>query len=142
MTQASRGPVVVDTGVFGARLTPAGQELAFNYRALLEGRPAVVSYITVAELRFGARLAGWGPRRVQRLDADLARVETVWPGPNLTDTYVTVRAWCVKAGHGLGQKEHEADRWVAATAIWLGVPPIAHDAIFADVDQLEVLTRL
>lgn len=38
MTQASRGPVVVDTGVFGARLTPAGQELAFNYRALLEGR--------------------------------------------------------------------------------------------------------
>lgn len=108
----------------------------------MRGRPAVVSYITVAELRFGARLAGWGPRRLQRLDAELARVETVWPGPNLTDTYVTVRAWCVKAGRGLGQKEHEADRWVAATAIWLGVPPIAHDAIFADVDQLEVLTRL
>jgi len=69
------------------------------------------------------------------LDAELARVETVWPGPNLTDTYVTVRAWCVKAGRGLGQKEHESDRWVAATAIWLGVALIAHDAIFAERTQ-------
>lgn len=28
-------PVVVDTGVFGARLMPAGHDLAFAYRAML-----------------------------------------------------------------------------------------------------------
>jgi predicted nucleic acid-binding protein len=53
-----------------------------------------------------------------------------------------LRAWCVRAGHGLGQKDHEADRWVAATAIWLGVPLVAHDAIFANVKGLQLLTRL
>jgi len=53
-----------------------------------------------------------------------------------------MRHGCVKAGHGLGQKEHEADRWVAVTAIWLGVPLVAHDAIFANVQGLHLVTRL
>jgi hypothetical protein len=44
--------------------------------------------------------------------------------------------------NGLGQKEHEADRWVAATAVWLQIPLVAHDAIFANVKDLELLTRL
>jgi len=43
---------------------------------------------------------------------------------------------------GLGQKEHEADRWVAATAIWLDVALVAHDAIFANVEGLNLLTKL
>jgi hypothetical protein len=42
----------------------------------------------------------------------------------------------------LGQKEHEADRWVAATALWLQVPLAAHDRIFANVNNLELLTKL
>ncbi|HEX4728641.1 MAG TPA: PIN domain-containing protein [Jatrophihabitans sp.] len=142
MSADPRGPVVVDTGVFGARLTPAGHDLTFAYRAILEDRPAIISYVTVAELRFGATLAGWGTRRLQRLDEELARIETVWPGPNLTDVYVALRASCVRAGHGRGHKEHEADRWVAATALWLGVPLVSHDAIFKAVDRLELLTRL
>lgn len=142
MSAASSDPVVVDTGVFGARLTPAGHDLAFAYRAVLESRPAVISYVTVAELRFGAALASWGTRRLQRLDEELARVETVWPGPNLTRAYVALRTWCVRTGHGLGHKEHEADRWIAATALWLGVPLVSHDAIFHAVDRLELITRL
>jgi predicted nucleic acid-binding protein len=130
----SRGPAIIDTGVFGARLTPRGQSLASAYRPLLEGRPAVISFITVAELRYGAKLV--------RLDHELSRAGTVWPGPNLTETYATVRTWCAKNGHGLGGKDHEADRWVAASAIWLDIPLVAHDAIFANVDGLTLLTKL
>jgi predicted nucleic acid-binding protein len=137
-----RGPVVIDTGVFGARLTPRGRLLAAAYRPLLEGRPAVISFITVAELRYGAKLAGWGVDRFTRLAYELARPQTVWPGPELTETYATLRTWCTRTGHGLGAKDHEADRWVAATALWLGVPLIANDAIFKRIDGLELLTRL
>jgi hypothetical protein len=61
MSLGSRGPVVIDTGVFAARLTPSGSLLAARYRSVLEGRPAVVSFVTVAELGYGARLAWWGP---------------------------------------------------------------------------------
>jgi len=119
MNPGSRGPVVLDTGVFGARLAP---EWAVTRRAVsadLEGRPAVISFVTVAELEYGARLADWGPDRLRRLEYEVGRAEIVWPGPHLTDA--TLRAWCVRTG-GLGQKEHEADRWVAATALWLQVP--------------------
>jgi len=142
MSPGSRGPVVVDTGVFAARLTPSGSLLAARYRPVLKGRPAVISFVTVAELGYGARLAGWGPGRLRRLEYEIARAEIVWPGPNVVEAYASLRAWCVRTGHGLGQKEHEADRWVAATAIWLQVPLVAHDGIFANVKDLELLTRL
>ena len=112
------------------------------YQPFVEGRAALISFVTVAELRFGARLAAWGPQRVRRLDRELERAETIWPGPELIDAYVALRCWCVRAGHALGQKDHEADRWVAATAMWLGVPVVAHDAIFANVEGLNLLTKL
>lgn len=41
-----------------------------------------------------------------------------------------------------GTRRHEAGRWIAATAMYLGIPLIAHDAIFAKVDGLDLLTRL
>ncbi len=94
MSPGSRGPVVVDTGVFAARLTPSGSLLAARYRPVLEGRPAVISFVTVAELGYGARLAGWGPGRLRRLEYEIARAEIVWPGPNLVDAYASLRTWC------------------------------------------------
>jgi predicted nucleic acid-binding protein len=142
VSPTSRGPVVVDTGVFAARLTPSGSLLAARYYPILEGRPAVVSFVTAAELSYGARLAAWGPEGLQRLEYEIARTEVVWPGPSLADAYALLRTWCVRTGHGLGQKQHEADRWVAATAAWLQVPPVTHDKIFANVKDPEVLTRL
>lgn len=68
---------------------------------MLEGRPAVISFATVAELEYGARLAGWGPDRLRRLEYEVGRAEIVWPGPHLTEVYATLRAWCVRTGHGL-----------------------------------------
>ena len=70
MSQAARGPVVIDTGVFGARLTLRTRPRAALYEPLIEGRAALISFVTVAELRFGARLATWGPERRQALNAN------------------------------------------------------------------------
>jgi predicted nucleic acid-binding protein len=136
------GPVVVDTGVFGARLMPHGQLLASGYDTLIEGRPVIISFITVAELRFGALNAGWGSSRRQRLESHIRSARVAWPDQGLVDAYAALRVWCSSRGHGLGHKEHEADRWIAATAMYLGIPLIAHDAIFVKVDGLELLTRL
>lgn len=142
MNRGVRGPVVIDTGVFSARLGRHEGHLATEYKSVLEGRPAVISFVTVAELRYGAKVAGWGSKRSQRLNHELTRAKIVWSGMELAEQYAVLRAWCVKNGHGLGQKDHEADRWVAATAIRLGVPLVAHDSIFANVDGLELITRL
>jgi tRNA(fMet)-specific endonuclease VapC len=123
-------------------MTPGGKPLASGYRPLVEGRRSIISFVTVAELMFGAAAAGWGPQRLRRLEDRVSRARTVWATPDLVRTYARLRVWCVKNGHGLGQKDHEADRWVAATAIHLAVPLVAHDAIFRDVAGLELLTRL
>jgi predicted nucleic acid-binding protein len=128
--------------VFGARLIRTRAELARQYHPLIAGRRAYISFVTDAELRFGARWAGWGAARIGRMKDQLATADVLWPGPDLIETYVDLRHRCVSIGHGLAQKEHEADRWVAATALWLGVPLVAHDRIFRDVPGLQLLTTL
>ncbi|MET0992796.1 MAG: PIN domain-containing protein [Mycobacterium sp.] len=79
---------MIDTSVYSARLSRRGRHLASDYRAVLEGRPAIISFVTVAEIRFGARIAGWGTARLQQLDHELGRAEIVWPGHELVDKYV------------------------------------------------------
>lgn len=54
----------------------------------------------------------------------------------VTDAYVDLRTWCVRNGHGLGAKDHEADRWVAAVAIASGLLLATEDTIFDDVPAL------
>jgi predicted nucleic acid-binding protein len=139
---AGRPAVVVDTNVFGAELTRRGSVLAGTYREHVEAHDLFISFVTVAELRYGARLASWGAQRLARLETRLAVAEIVWAGEGLVDEYVSLRHECVVSGHPLGQKHHEADRWIAATARWLGVALVAHDAVFRDTPGLRVITAL
>lgn len=141
MSQAERGPVVIDTGVFGADLVP-GSPLTALYEPLIAGRPAFISFQTVAELRYGAMRRGWGEHRMRRLEASIARAEIVWAGPELVDTYARLRADCEAVGHALGQRHHDADRWVAAVAVRLAIPLVAHDGIFQAVPGLLLETAL
>ena len=43
---------------------------------------------------------------------------------------------CERIGHALGQRDHDADRWIAATALRLGVPLVSNDQIFENVPGL------
>ncbi|MGH9152524.1 MAG: PIN domain-containing protein [Acidimicrobiales bacterium] len=90
-----RSAVVVDTNVFGAEMTRRGAALAGAYRGHVEGRALYISFVTVAEIRFGARLAGWGEHRLRSLEARLGAAEIVWAGSGLVDEYVALRHACV-----------------------------------------------
>jgi hypothetical protein len=48
----------------------------------------------------------------------------------------------LRAGHAIGQKLHDGDRWVAATAIRYGVPLVSHDGIFRGAPGLRLITEL
>jgi tRNA(fMet)-specific endonuclease VapC len=139
---ADRNAIVVDTGVFGADLLRTQTPLVTSYLPFLAGRPALISFISAAELRYGARRAGWGGPRLRRLDDRIASAEIVWPGPDLAAAYVDLRVACAAQGHALGERIHEADRWIAATAVWLGVPLVTHDGVFRDTPGLRLLTTL
>lgn len=49
------GPVVVDTGIFGAGLTSRSMPHAQRYASLLVGRQLVIAVQTVTEVYFGAQ---------------------------------------------------------------------------------------
>ncbi|HEV7496214.1 hypothetical protein [Baekduia sp.] len=51
-----------------------------------------------------------------------------------------MRATCKARGHALAQREHNADRWIAATAMRLGVPLVSNDGIFRNVPGLDLET--
>ena len=136
-TVRSRGPIVIDTDVFSADLLPRSR-LAERYAPLVTGRPAVISFQTVAELRYGAIRRHWGRTRMLTLEAKIQRVEVLHTGPELVLVYAQLHADCEAAGHALAQKKHTADRWIAATAIRLGIPLVSNDRIFHGAPKLKL----
>lgn len=134
-----RGPIVIDTDVFSADLVPRSR-LTELYAPIITGRTAFISFQTVAELRYGALRRSWGEARMLRLDAKIARAEIVHTGPELVLVYARLRVNCEAQGHALGQREHNADRWIAATAIRLALPLVSNDTIFRGAPGLELET--
>lgn len=142
MTGTASPAVVIDTMVVSA-LVNAHREPApaDAYRALIATRPIVISFVTVTEIRYGALKAGWGDLRRRGLERDLARLVVVQPDDQLMQICAELRARCEADGHGLAHKAHEADRWIAATAIRLGVDLISDDSVFLDAPGLVVTGR-
>lgn len=101
----------------------------------------MISFQTLAEISFGARLGNWGTQRLELLERHIARAEVAWPGPALLNAYVRLRVDCHRAGHALDQPEHDADRWIAATALHLGIPLVSHDRIIEGTPGLSFETR-
>jgi len=99
-----RGPIVIDTDVYSADLSETA--LIAVYEPIIVGRPAFLSFQTVAELHFGVR-RNWGAARMRKLDAKIAAAQVVHSGEDLVATYAHLRAECVRLGHALGQREHD-----------------------------------
>lgn len=71
-----------------------------------------------------------------KLESRISRAEVVHTGRDLVLVCATLRVACEQRGHALGQREHEADRWIAATALRLNVPLVSDDRIFEAVPGL------
>ena len=138
----SESVVVIDTMVVSALVNATRDPApASAYRALIANRHIVVSFASVTELRYGALKAGGGELRRRGLERDLSRLVVVQPDDELMHECAALRARCEAVGHSLGQKAHDADRWIAATAMRLGVELVSDDAVFRDVAGLSVLVR-
>ncbi len=136
---ADEGPVVLDTMVFSAFGVRGRTELRAQYRPHVEGRRIVLSFQTVAEVRFGALNAGWGAARRQELEQRLLNATVAVPDDDLARAYAQMKHELRQLGHGLSQKDHDGDRWIAATAVHHGLPLASSDGIFVNVPGLELI---
>ena len=130
--------VVVDTDVASWLLNPRPLPQAEQARRVTAGRTRVVSFMTVTELHFGVLSAGWGELRRRRLERSVADLDVIQTGEKLIHQCAQLRAWARRNGHAIGGKIHEADRWVAATALLLGLELVAGDGIFNGIEGLDV----
>jgi predicted nucleic acid-binding protein len=124
----SRG--LADTSVFVAtegerRLGDLPDELA-------------VSVITLAELELGVLRASDARTRALRL-ATLSRVRADVPAVPVTEQIGSVFAALVAEMRDAGLRPRVHDTWIAATAVFLGVPVCTQDVDFDAIPRVEVV---
>jgi predicted nucleic acid-binding protein len=136
----TREAVVVDTmvvsGILNAVRDPGTAE---PYQTTIGDRLVLVSFITVAELRFGAIKAGWGEFRTRSLERSLAKFLVIKPDDLLLTACAELRWAAHQRGHALSQKVHDSDRWIAATALHLDLDLVSDDRVFREFPGLRLV---
>lgn len=138
---AVTGTILVDTNVFTARLRERSA-LATRYAKHLFGQRIALAPQTVAEARYGALNANWGQARQERLARLVARARILPVDIDTIEAVAELRNQCRTIGHPLHQSNHNADLWIAATAIRWSIPLVAHDAVFTGAPGVQLLTEL
>lgn len=128
--------LLVDTGIFSAALSRKRRPRFEPLVAQLPGNQLYLASQTVAELRYGALVAGWGAVRVGRLEQAIAATTVVKVSDELLSTVAQFRFDCRSAGHPLAQPTHHHDLWIGAAAVHLGLPLLAADGVFTDAPGL------
>jgi predicted nucleic acid-binding protein len=126
--------VIADTNVISYAIKRV--PVAYEYRRLLVGKRINISFVTAAELHFWAKKAGWGASRCLQLQHFLEGIPVVAFSPGMEQRYAAVMAESHRSGHRM---EH-ADAWIAATALYHGVPLVTHDEGFVYTRDLRLIT--
>jgi tRNA(fMet)-specific endonuclease VapC len=125
--------MLVDTDVFSYLFIKTREEPAFSkfYR-----ENACLSFITVAEVYYGARKAKWGDARVKDLSQELKRYGVLYPTFKICREYGDVKAQCILKGCPIA----DTDYWIAACALHYKVPLVTNNwKHFKNIEGLEIL---
>ena len=107
----TKNRILVDTDVFSYIFR--GDAQAEFFRPYLLHKTLAVSFVTVAQLYYGAYKADWGQNRITRLENQLKNY-VILPYDYLVCQYwAQIRKDCESQGHRI---EH-ADNWIAACAL-------------------------
>jgi tRNA(fMet)-specific endonuclease VapC len=114
------GYVILDTDAFSFLLNRRPQ--AASYGALLKGQIPTLTFVSVAELHFGALSDDWQDRRYRELEARIAQCVILPYDNELSLVWTRLRVQERRAGRPLGQRDHVNDLWIAACGIYYDAP--------------------
>ena len=109
--QLTKDRILVDTDVFSYIFR--GDPRADYFRPYLLRRTLAISFMSVAELYFGAYWADWGASRIGRLENQLKNYVVLPYDYAICQTWGRVR----KQRRTIGREINHADCWIAATAL-------------------------
>jgi len=128
--------VLIDTDVFSFFLRRDSRRLA--YRDDMRERMLCLSFASVAELRFGAILSGWGDSRRAALEGALRGYVMLGVDAAITQRWAEIKA----ARQRIGKPVASEDCWIAATALRHDIPLVTHNARdYQGIDGLKLVTR-
>jgi predicted nucleic acid-binding protein len=128
--------IILDTDVVSFLFR--GDARAKKYQPHLAGREAVISFMTLAELRLWALVRRWGDGRRRQLERHLRRFAVHPYDPALCTLWAEVTHLARIKGRAL----QTADAWIAATAKLHELPLVTHNASDCQgVDGLHVITE-
>lgn len=130
-----KSPAVLDTNVVS--FIYGGKREAKLYDPEITGRRLILSFQTVAELRHGAALHDWTSARRESLTAFIYALEIKYCDDEVVDAWADLMTTLTRKRQPLSV----ADTWIAATAIALDLPLLAHDKAFRRVPGLDLICK-
>jgi tRNA(fMet)-specific endonuclease VapC len=128
------GFVVVDTNVIVYSVVR--DPIAELFAPYLLGNTGLISFHSVAELRFIGYRRQWGARTFRRLEETLERLTLVQPYEHVIEEWAQLMYRQTR----MGSRIESDDAWVAATALALGHPVVTNDR--KDFERIEGLQLL
>ena len=127
--------VVVDTDVFS--YIHKSDSRGDWYESYLRGKEIVLSFVTVAELRYWSNCRNWGDARKRDLEEQIEETFVYHSDDRLCRVWANIRHELSKQGLII----HDADASIAATASQCGAPLITHNRKdFENILGLEVIS--
>ena len=128
---------VVDTDVVSYMFKDNAE--AQHYRIHLVDKVPVISFMTLAELRYWALKSGWGLPRTAKMEAHLQKFTIYSSNNELCQIYAQV----IHSKYTKGRVISVPDAWIAATAIQMGVPLITNNRKdFEGINDLTIISKL
>ena len=111
---------------------------AVPYETHTDGRMLLISFMTLAELDEWSILRNWGTVRKMQLAGFLENFTVLFPDRELCMKWAEVKAESRRRGRPI----ETADAWIAATALFYGLPLITHNrSDFESLDGLEIISE-
>jgi tRNA(fMet)-specific endonuclease VapC len=109
-----------------------------RYAVHVQGRTLILPFVVVGEMLYGAEQRNWGAARRQQLEQFIQRFQIEYPNYALCTIWAQLRAAVRRAGRPIERQ----DAWVAATALYLDLPLLTHNARhYASVPGLHLITE-
>lgn len=133
--------VLLDTNVVIYLLPSRPHSNATLYQSHVEGKSTAVAFVTVGELYVLAERNRWGSARVSDLEAHMRTSVVIPYDIDICKTYARLKTG-LKTPTGSTRVIRSNDLWIAACAVWHGIPLITHNRRhFEGIPGLDIISE-